>query len=83
VGNILLHHPWFHLYLLYAGAWCVVYLWDYLGNAPADRDGARTPSNGEVRGGHVGPLAGITTRGALRAAAPTSDKRRDHHVVTP
>jgi hypothetical protein len=86
MSNLLLHHPWLHFYLLYAGAWLVVYLWYFLLRPAAQK---KTPPSVSGTGWRpekeVGPTSALRTWDAPRAGvvAPTSGKRRDHHVVTP
>ena len=55
MGTILLHHPWVQFYLLYVGALWGVFIWDYLRNLPAARDGARTAPSEAPRCGTTPP----------------------------
>ena len=55
MGALLLHHPLVQFYLLYAGALWAVFIWDYLRNLPAARDGARAPRNEAAQGGASPP----------------------------
>ena len=43
--DLLLHNPWVQFYLVYVGAWTVVFVWDYFRTPPAIRDSDWTPPN--------------------------------------
>jgi hypothetical protein len=72
--------------LLYAGAWLLVYLWFFLLRPIAQKTAPPSVSGiGWRPEKEVGPTSALRTWDAPSAGvvAPTSRKRRDHHVVTP
>jgi hypothetical protein len=57
VGDLLLHHPLVHFYLLFVAALGVAFVWDYWRHPSAVRSGARTPPNQAAQGGASPPHA--------------------------
>jgi hypothetical protein len=55
MGTLLLHSPWVQFYLLYLGALGVGFIWDYLRDPPATRDGARKLPNEAAQSGASPP----------------------------
>jgi hypothetical protein len=48
--TLLVHDPWVQCYLVLVGTLSIAFIWDYLRNPTATRDGPRTPRQRLLRG---------------------------------
>jgi hypothetical protein len=78
MGNLLLHYPLVQFYLLYVGALFVAFLWDFLRNPPAIRDGSGTPRN-EMADGTPGLFPSAADQNPFRSVSRPG-RRTDKEV---
>ena len=80
MGDILLHHPLVHFYLLYVAVLVVACVWDYLCNPPATRDEARAP---RIEAAHGAPGSFPSAVSQHPPRPVSSPRRRTDEEVEP
>ena len=74
MGQLVIHHPLIHLYLITLGALCVVHIYSFLHQAPATDILSPTQSSETAQGAETQ---------AEQTSAVNSTNGREFHDVTP